>query len=134
MTFEEYKKWLIDVDNHSKGVDLPRWWNPYTTYFLYADNIPVGYGRVRHASSEYLEKVLGVGNLGYGIAEKYRGNGYGNILFKELLNKCREIGYKKIKLFPSKNNIPTIKVMQKNRGSIIGEFDDKKYIMEFLLQ
>ena len=56
-----------------------------------AYDLSVGYGRVRHSSSEYLETVVGAGNLGYGIAKEYRGKGYGNILFKELLKKCKEI-------------------------------------------
>ena len=77
LTYEGFKKWLVEVDNHSRGMLLPEGWIPYTTYILYVDNIPVGYGRIRHSSSEYLETVVGAGNLGYGIARKYRGIGLG---------------------------------------------------------
>ena len=58
LSFEEYKEWLQEIDNHSKSIDLPEGWIPYTTYFLYINDIPVGYGRVRHTSSEYLENVI----------------------------------------------------------------------------
>ena len=109
-------------------------WKNYTIYFLYIDDIPVGYGRVRHSSSEYLETVVGAGNLGYGIAKEYRGKGYGSILFKELLKKCKEIGYKEIKLFPMKSNEPTVKIMLKNGGQIIGDFKDLKYIIRIPLE
>ena len=109
-------------------------WIPYTTYVLYVDGIPVGYGRVRHSSSEYLETVVGAGNLGYGIAKEYRGKGYGSILFKELLKKCKEIGYKEIKLFPMKTNEPTIKIMLKNGGQIIGDFKNQKHIIRIPLE
>ena len=102
LSYREYKKWLQAADNHSQGVNLPKGWIPYTTYILYVDDIPVGYGRVRHSSSEYLETVVGAGNLGYGISKEYRGKGYGDILFKELLKKCKEYGYNEIKLFPLK--------------------------------
>ena len=134
LSYEEYKEWLQTMDNNSRGVDLPEGWIPSTTYFLYVDDVPVGYGRVRHSSSEYLETVVGAGNLGYGIAKEYRGKGYGNILFQELLKKCREIGYKEIKLFPMKSNEPTVKIMLKNGGQIIGDFKDYKHIIRIPLE
>jgi predicted acetyltransferase len=77
LSYDEYKEWLRITDNNSIGKDLPEGWISFTTYFLYVDDIPVGYGRVRHSSSEYLETVVGAGNLGYGIAKEYRGNRYG---------------------------------------------------------
>lgn len=129
LSFEEYKKWLQNVDNHSKGIGLPEGWIPYTTYILYVNDIPVGYGRVRHSSSAYLETVVGAGNLGYGISKEHRGKGYGSILFKELLKKCKAYGYNEIKLFPLKSNEATVKIMINNGGKIIGDFKKEKYII-----
>ena len=129
LSYNKYKNWLQDVDNHSRGIDLPNGWIPYTTYILYINDIPVGYGRIRHSSSEYLETVIGAGNLGYGISKEYRGKGYGTILFKELLRKCKEFGYKEIKLFPLKTNEATVKILTKNGGEIIGDFKKEKYII-----
>lgn len=129
LSYEEYKLWLIQQDDYSRGENLPDGWIPCTTYLLYIDDVPVGYGRIRHSSNEYLEKVKGVGNFGYGISKKYREIGYGNILFYELLKKCKDFGYKQIKLFPHKNNEPTLKIMMKNNGKIIGEFGKEKYIV-----
>ena len=129
LSYEEYKNWLHDANNHSRGVGLPKGWIPYTTYILCVDDIPVGYGRVRHSSSEYLETVVGAGNLGYGISKEYRRKGYGDILFKELLKKCKEHGYNEIKLFPLKTNEATVKIMIKNGGKIIGDFKNEKHIM-----
>ena len=123
LSYDEYKEWLQITDNNSRGIDLPEDWIPYTTYVLYIDDVPVGYGRVRHSSSEYLETVVGAGNLGYG-----------SILFKELLKKCKEIGYKEIKLFPMKSNEPTVKIMLKNGGRIIGDFKNQKHIIRIPLE
>jgi len=36
------------------------------------------------------------------------------------------------KLFPYKNNIPTIKVMLKNAGQIVDSFDNKKFVITIL--
>lgn len=129
LSYHKYKKWLHEIDNHSRGVDLPKGWIPYTTYILYIDDVPVGYGRVRQSSSEYLETVVGAGNLGYGISKKYRGKGYGNILFQELLKKCKEYGINEIKLFPLKSNVATVKIMINNGGKIIGDFKKEKHII-----
>lgn len=130
MSFEEYKKWLIVQDNYHLGRNLPEGWIPNTTYFLYDNGIPVGIARVRHGTNEYLQKVLGAGEIGYGISKNYRGKGYGNVLFKEILKKCKEFGYDKITLFPHKNNEATIKIMLKNGGKIIGTFNEEKIIIE----
>lgn len=134
LSYKEYKEWLQEVDTHSRGIGLPKGWIPYTTYVLYIDNVPVGYGRVRHSSSEYLETVVGAGNLGYGISKEHRGKGYGNILFEELLKKCKEQGYNEIKLFPLKTNEVTIKIMINNGGKIIGDFKGEKHIVSIPLQ
>lgn len=134
LSYKEYKNWLQDIDNHSQGLNLPKGWIPYTTYILYIDDIPVGYGRVRHSSSEYLETVVGAGNIGYGISKRYRGKGYGDILFKELLKKCKEYEYKEIKLFPLKTNEATVKIMMKNGGKIIGDFKGEKHIISITLK
>ena len=58
LTFEDFKSWLVEVDKHSKGECLPEGWIPYTTYILYVNNMPVGYGRIRHSSLEYLDSLI----------------------------------------------------------------------------
>ncbi|MBR6634376.1 MAG: GNAT family N-acetyltransferase, partial [Clostridia bacterium] len=73
--------------------------------------------------------VVGAGNLGYGISKAYRRKGYGSILFKELLKKCKDFGYTEIKLFPLKTNEATVKIMIKNGGKIIRDFKEEKYII-----
>ena len=130
MTYEEYKLWLIEQDDHHLGINLPDGWIPDTTYFLYDDNTPIGISRVRHSTNDYLQKVLGAGEIGYGISKDYRGKGYGNILFRETLKKCTLFGYDKITLFPHKDNAATIKIMLKNGGKIIGKFKEDKVIIE----
>ena len=80
MSFDEYKKWLIQENDYSKAQNLPINWIPQTTYFFYADEQPIGIARIRHYSSDLLEKQ-GVGNFGYGIAKSFRSKRYGNALF-----------------------------------------------------
>ncbi len=50
------------------------------------------------------------------------------------LLKCKEIGYTEIKLFPMKSNEPTVKIMMKNGGQIIGDFKNQKHIIRIPLE
>ena len=117
MTFDQFKQWLREENDHHFGLNLPDGWIPYTTYFLYDNNTSIGIGRIRHSTSEYLQKVVGAGEIGQGISKRYRGKGYGNILFQKLLIKCKEFGFDKITLYPHKDNNATIKIMLKKTGS-----------------
>ena len=45
MTFEEYKDWLIKKQQESEMDGIVDGWKvPSTTYWLYADGVPVGFG------------------------------------------------------------------------------------------
>jgi len=129
MSFAEYKNWLIRQEDFSKSLNLPENFIPQTTYFLYADEQPVGIARIRHYSSEYLENQ-GVGNFGYGIAKPYRGKGYGNELFVLVLEKCRALGYAKIKSFVYIDNVASNKVFTSHGAKLLGTFHDTKNIYE----
>ena len=124
-----FQAWLRQEADYAQGRGLPEGWIPVSTYFLFVDGVPVGYGRVRHASSPYLEDVLRVGNLGYGVAASQRGKGYGKLLFAGLLEKCRDLGYKRIKLFPLKSNEATLRIMLGSGGFIAEEFSDKYMVI-----
>ena len=86
LTFDEYKEWLIvkQRDSEQEGI-VDGWKVPSTTFWLYADGIPVGFGSVRHFLTEALRKAGG--NIGYGIAQAFRGKGYGKELLRLLLNE-----------------------------------------------
>jgi len=133
LSFNEYKQWLKREDDYSKELNLPENWIPQTTFFLFIDSKPVGIGRIRHYSNEYL-KQKGVGNFGYGIAKSFRGKGYGNILFGKILEKCKLMGYDKITLYPLIKNIPSNKIIAKYNAKLIGTFNNEKNIYEIKIK
>ncbi len=55
MTYEEYKQWLIgkQVESEQEGI-VDGWKVPSTTYWLYVDGVPVGFGNVRIYLTEAL--------------------------------------------------------------------------------
>lgn len=132
ISYDEYKKWLISESDISNSKNLPENWIPQTTYFLYVESNPVGIARIRHYSSDYLEKQ-GVGNFGYGIAKPYRGKGYGHVLFQEVMKKCKQLGYSKIRSFIYIENIASNQIFIKNGAKFIEVFDGIKNIYETLL-
>ncbi len=76
LSFEEYKEWLKRKYAESEQIGIIDGWKvPSTTYWLYADEKPVGFGSIRHFLTDALRKAGG--NIGYGIAPKYREKGYG---------------------------------------------------------
>ena len=60
LTFDEYKEWLIvkQRDSEQEGI-VDGWKVPSTTFWLYADGIPVGFGSVRQFLTEALRKAGG---------------------------------------------------------------------------
>ena len=129
MSFHEFQKWLMQQEDYANACNLPENYIPQTTYFLYVDRQPVGIARIRHDSSDFLEKQ-GVGNFGYGVAKPYRGKGYGHVLFANVLSKCRAHGYTKIKSFVSIENAASNRVFIKNGAKLLGVFYGVKNIYE----
>jgi len=129
MSLDEYKEWLIREDGYSKALNLPENYIPQTTYFLYVNARPVGIARIRHYSSDFLEKQ-GVGNFGYGIAKPHRGKGYGHVLFIHVLAACKTLGYTKIRSFVHIDNAASNRVFVKNGAKWLGTFDGIKNIYE----
>ena len=94
MTYEGYKEWLVARHRESlRDEILDGWKVPTTTYWLYADGIPVGFGKVRHCLTDALRKAGG--HIGYAIAPAYRGKGYGKEILRLLLQKAKELGIEK---------------------------------------
>ncbi len=117
LTYEEFKAWLKEKQRESRQEGIVDGWKvPSTTYWLYADGVPVGFGSVRHFLTEALSKAGG--HIGYGIAPHYRGRGYGKELLRLLLEKARETGIDKVLVTVRPDNAASIAVALANGGVI----------------
>lgn len=127
LTFDEYKKWLIskEQDDRQEGI-VDSWKVPFTTFWLYADGIPVGFGSVRHFLTKALCKVGG--NIGYGIAPQYRGKGYGKEILRLLLQEAHGLGIEKALVTIQLDNMASQAVALANGGVIAGRTDDRVLI------
>lgn len=127
MTYDEYKEWLIKRQQESEQEGLRDGWKvPSTTYWLYVNGVPIGFGTVRNFLTDALKKAGG--NIGYGIAPLYRGKGYGNVLLHLLLQKAHETGIDKVLLTIHSDNLPSRAVAMANGGVITEKTDERIWV------
>ena len=113
MSFDQFKQWLkkeYAVDNGN----LEDWMVPQTSYWLYDDEKPVGYGRLRHRLNDKLAQTGG--HIGYAVRSSERKKGYGNKLLSLLLVECEKIGFNKVQIGTNIDNIASNKIIL-NHGS-----------------
>lgn len=115
-TYEDYKKWLFRQNNLSSGIGLEDWMVPCTTYWLYVDDCPVGFGKIRDYLTDKLREEGG--HIGYGVRPSARNKGYGKILLQLLLDKAKEKEINEILITVYNDNQPSLKVAKANGGQI----------------
>ena len=126
LTFEEFKEWLIikQAESEQEGI-VDGWKVPSTTYWLYVDGVPVGYGNVRKFLTDALRQAGG--HIGYGIAPSFRGKGYGKELLRLLLIEAHKEKIDKILITIHKDNLASQAVARANGGVLTDEKDDRVY-------
>ena len=127
MAWEEYKTWLVKKQQEAEQEGLADGWKvPSTTYWLYVDGTPVGFGNVRKFLTDALRKQGG--HIGYGIAPQYRRKGYGRELLRQLLREAGAVGIDEALLTIHADNIPSRKVALANGGVITEQTDERIWI------
>ena len=127
LTYEEYKDWLIKKQQESEMDGIVDGWKvPSTTYWLYADGVPVGFGKLRHCLTDALRKAGG--HIGYGIAPQHRGKGYGKELLRLLIGEAYNRGIDKILVTIRLDNKPSQAVALANGGVITEQTDERLLI------
>ncbi len=117
--YDQWKDTIIETyENHSKGIDLPEGFVPYTMFWLVEGEEYIGGGNLRHTLTKDLE--LFGGHIGYFIRKKYWNKGYGSHQLKLLLQKANEKGIGKALITCDAKNIASAKVIEKNGGKKLG--------------
>lgn len=119
--FENYDDWLLKLEKDLDFKNIPEGRVPANTYFLIRilDNKIVGMINIRHKLSESLLNMGG--HIGYSIRPTERNKGYGTIMLKLGLEKCREINLDKVLITCDKANLASAKVIQRNNGLLENE-------------
>ncbi len=113
--------------SYAKGENLGEGHVPDTAFFLWADGEIVGLFKLRHYLNEALRE--GAGHIGYFIKPDCRGRGYGTEGLRLTLERGKDmIPEEEFWLRLYKYNTPSLRVMQKNGGRIVGE-DEEHYFV-----
>ena len=116
----DYATWLDEARAIQDIETCPPHLVPADTYFLIDENEKiVGAINIRRELNDYLYKFGG--NIGYGIRPSERKKGYATIMLKLGLEKCQELGMKKILITCDKNNIASAKTIVANGGILEDE-------------
>lgn len=112
-----FKQWLDDLEKNKYEENLPKDYSTHTFYLVEnEENKIVGAIGLRWKEVPILMKYGGF--IGYSIRPKERGKGYATEILKLGLQKFKETDSKRKKiLITCKDfNIPSIRVIEKNKG------------------
>ena len=115
--YEDYDEWLKMTTDYHKGINLGNNHVQSSEYFLVRkqDDKIVGMVNIRHRLSEFLIE-RGYGHIGYGIRPSERQKGYATEQLRLALEKCAELGIKKVHVGCDEDNIGSKRTIEKNGG------------------
>lgn len=117
---ENFNEYLNDLNNYSKGIDLPEGEVITSTFWLIHNSEVVGVVRLRHEEAEYS------GHIGYDISPFYRNKGYGNEILRLTLKKALEIGIEDVIVTCNIDNTFSKRIIEKNNGQLLGVVFDEE--------
>ena len=106
------------IRSQSKGKNLPAGYIPHTVFWLTDSNKMLGSLSLRHKLTPNLRKIGG--HIGYEIAPKFRGRGYGKLILKLGLKKAKLMGMKNVLLTCDPVNLRSKKMIESNGGKFEG--------------
>ena len=113
--------------SYAKGENLAEGHVADTAFFLWNDGEIVGLFKLRHWLSDALRE--GAGHIGYFVRKDCRGRGFGTEGLRHTLEKGRSIiPEEEFYLRLYKYNTPSLRVMQKNGGKIVGEDEEHFFV------
>lgn len=115
-SFEDFKSCLPDLVDKSKGINLSEGYVPQTIYWLYVNEKPVAYGKLRHYLNEKLLQYGG--HVGYIVRPSERGNGFGTLFLGELIKVAESKEIRRLLITCDEDNIPSRKVIERNGGKL----------------
>ena len=126
-SYQDFQAWLQGVvaNAQQKGI-VDGWKVPQSTYWLYLDGDPIGYGKIRHFLTDQLKESGG--HMGIAIHPQMRGRGYGTFFIAGLIDESRKLGIKEL-LFTIKNqNVASIQAVIANGGIVEKITDERHYL------
>ncbi len=126
-SYDEFKEWLKRAVGSSEQIGIIDGWKvPTTSFWLFEDDKPIGYGKIRHILTE---KLLDEGgNIVYSICPSARNRVLGKEFVSGLIKEARRLGVDRLLFTIRNNNIPSIRVSLANGGVIEKITEERHYI------
>lgn len=115
-SYEDFTKSLPRLVEVSNGINLEEGYVPQTIYWMYIDDQPVAYGKLRHSLNEKLAAYGG--HVGYMVRPTERGKGYGKLFLKGLINEAKLMGIDKLLITCDESNARSRGVVESNNGKL----------------
>jgi predicted acetyltransferase len=115
-SFEDFKNALPRLVEISLGKNLPNDYVPQTIYWMYVDDRPVAYGKLRHKLNDKLLEYGG--HVGYIVRPSERGKGYGKLFLGQLKSAAKTIGIERLLITCDDTNSRSRAVVENNLGKL----------------
>jgi predicted acetyltransferase len=126
----DFKSFLKKIEDKSKGINLKEGKVPESVFWIIDNDGYVGSVNLRHDLNDHL-KFIG-GHIGYKIRPSKRKLGYGYKALEMILPEAKKLGLDKVLLTCDKDNISSIKIIEKSNGILDSEDFDEKSGKEIL--
>ena len=131
MTYDEYQLWLKGAADACRQEGIVDGWKvPQSIYWLFLDEQPIGYGKVRHFLTESLRDAGG--HIGLSIHPAFRGRGYGKTFLAMLIEECRTLGIEALLCTIRNENRASIQ-MALACGGVLDRVTDKRHYITIQL-
>ena len=119
--YDDYSQWLEKLAEDRDWEHTTPNRVPADTYFLMRreDSRPLGMINIRHQLNDFLLREGG--HIGYSIRPTERRKGYAAAMLAMALERCRELGLKRVLITCDKGNIGSARTIQKNGGVLENE-------------
>lgn len=117
---ENFEGYLKVLKNYSQGIALEDDEVATSTFWLINRDEVVGITRLRHKEVEF------DGHIGYDISPKFRNKGFGTLILKLVIEKCKDLELKEVIITCHINNEASRKIIEKNDGILLDTIFDKE--------
>lgn len=115
-----FDEWIEYVSKNASPFAVSKDWVVTDTFLAIDNKLIVGIISLRHELNDFLKDF---GNIGYSVRPSCRCKGYATAMFKEVLKIAKKYELKELQLSTEKDNIASIKIIEKNNGRYIRNFN-----------
>jgi len=125
LALDDFDGYLARIEQLRYSDELPSGWVPGTEFWLDDDHGQiVACVRLRFRLTPSLE--IEGGHIGYDVPPSSRRRGFGTAALKLVLPEARRCGLDRVRITVDSDNLPSIKIIERNGGILSGETVSEK--------